>query len=1088
MLAMMKHKRGLIICLSILLFLTGLTFYLNRVLFPVQIKNLIVENATKALGRQVEIGALHFNWVKGFVVDGIKVSQKDDPQSTFIQAKRVSFGVIFIPGLKKHKISVPFINIEEPAVHLIHGAQNSWNFDDLLVAQPKPDDKPLPFEFSLGGIKIENGQVRLDDISQSEPQTLLIDSINCNSSLSFKGIAFDLGLNLPQKQGMIKAKGHYGLLKGDVSADVEMKNIYPQDFLSFIPPIQGFEYRSGVIDAVNVAIGYNPESITLKGDVDLKNVDISAAGHNFQAGVTMHNADIAYANGPLQFKGDFNLNQFKYASTLGTASGNLKASISQFGLNKSSTGAKGNITWDNAQAQWGPDTLFKGGLQVQINNLTMDESTLGFEGQISAPSIDVTLSKDMAAHGNFNIQNLRVRNDRDGLQVVGSLKAQQFKTTSGPTTVTGDLTLSPVTLTRNTKGAIALTTDIKCDNCKATLPGQNVQGSFALNGLNVKSESPTQMSVSSSFKATSMIIDADNIIHATGDLAIANTTFNLNSDDVSIKVADAKWVNGVFTTATKTTITADPQLNISLNTHLKNPQDMSYDGDLTLATFKTNAATIESVSVNTLGTSIRAKGNVTNFTNPVVDVSVETDTFDLSKLQSIIPDTFAQFGLSLSGTTSIKLKFAGSPNDPLSGKIDLDARLNDVAAQSTTFNQKINAVNGTIAATGNTLSWKDFSGTYLEKTFTLTGGLSDFKNPVIKTSLAGEGLAITIDAAKTGDLLTLNDVSGKYMDVAFDVKGTVNTPKDSKPSLDVTANSTFKIENILPLIPAEQRKNIEAIKPTGTVTVHTTLKGPAQEWTAWNLNLTASSPLITIAGYKFNDLNVLINENEGKLKQFTITSLFYDGKINILTTADLTTKEMPFNTAFNLEAADLSKIKEDTPAKTEELRGLVYLTTVVDGNLATPLDVKGKGAFSINDGYLMKKEFNSLFIIPELSHLTFTDANANFVIENQKVTTDNFTLKSSATDLVGKGSVGFNQELNFELNPEFHADTIAESTSARRGTTAIIAAADRYLTIYVEGTVAAPKVRMIKKPQEIIKKTGEIIKDNAVEILKGIFQ
>ena len=99
----MKKHRLFIVIAGIVFFLAALTFYLNRVVFPVQIKKIAIAQAENFLKRKVEIEALHFNWVKGFVVDKIKIYQKNSDQ-VFLQAQRISFGIIFIPGIKQHKI------------------------------------------------------------------------------------------------------------------------------------------------------------------------------------------------------------------------------------------------------------------------------------------------------------------------------------------------------------------------------------------------------------------------------------------------------------------------------------------------------------------------------------------------------------------------------------------------------------------------------------------------------------------------------------------------------------------------------------------------------------------------------------------------------------------------------------------------------------------------------------------------------------------------------------------------------------------------------------------------------------------------
>ena len=128
-------------------------------------------------------------------------------------------------------------------------------------------------------------------------------------------------------------------------------------------------------------------------------------------------------------------------------------------------------------------------------------------------------------------------------------------------------------------------------------------------------------------------------------------------------------------------------------------------------------------------------------------------------------------------------------------------------------------------------------------------------------------------------------------------------------------------------------------------------------------------------------------------------------------------------------------------------------------------------------------------MIPELSNLTFTDATANFDIADQQVSTDNFMLKSEGAILNGKGTIGFNHKIQFELHPEFNTEAISQSESFKKGPSALIASvAGKYLTITINGTLDKPQIHTLKKPTELLKKTGEIIKDNVGQILQGIFQ
>src|ERR1700690_1684700 len=87
---MRTYQKLIIILCVVIFFLTALTVYLNRILFPQLIKKIAIERIEQALKRKVEIGNIHFNWVRGFIIDKIKIYEKDSANTVFAQADQVS--------------------------------------------------------------------------------------------------------------------------------------------------------------------------------------------------------------------------------------------------------------------------------------------------------------------------------------------------------------------------------------------------------------------------------------------------------------------------------------------------------------------------------------------------------------------------------------------------------------------------------------------------------------------------------------------------------------------------------------------------------------------------------------------------------------------------------------------------------------------------------------------------------------------------------------------------------------------------------------------------------------------------------------
>ena len=240
----MKLKRVIIIICAVIFFLTATTFYLNRVIFPQLIKKIAIERIEEAIKRKVDIGTIHFNWFKGIIIDKIKVYEKDSNDAVFAQADQVSFGIIFFPGFKHYKITIPFINVRSPSIHLIRTGENTWNFSDLytpptpstsaVTPSPAKDQKPSSFEIAWGGITISDGKFLVDDLSKESKWSEFFDNINLKLSLSYKGISYDFTADIPGKKGLVGATVYYQPITKNTKAQIHLKNIDTASYLSLV--------------------------------------------------------------------------------------------------------------------------------------------------------------------------------------------------------------------------------------------------------------------------------------------------------------------------------------------------------------------------------------------------------------------------------------------------------------------------------------------------------------------------------------------------------------------------------------------------------------------------------------------------------------------------------------------------------------------------------------------------------------------------------------------------------------------------------------------------------------------------------------
>lgn len=1062
----MKHK-WIIVSLAIVFFLTAITFYANRILLPNVIRKIAVEQAQTFLKRKVEIESIHFNWIKGIVIKSIKIYQKDSSTDVFAQAEKISLGVIFIPGFKQHKLIFPSITIHSPSFHLIH-QNDQWNFSDLMTVPAASSDKTPPVAVSVGSINIVSGKMRVDDLSSQGLWTELVDQVNVKVGLSYQGISYNGSLTLPQKQGSLSVDGYYWPLNQSLKASVVLKNIKPLDYLPFIPIKLPVTLMNGTLGAVDARISYDPQKIDIQGDCSINDLDVTYDKENIKTDINVSDAHIVVAKN-LMVKGKYSFTNTDIETPSLSLTGAFKASIGEFLMNslEDISVKASNLQASDLHLKSSEDQSFQGQLNVKIDDAQWHKDSAFLIGDLSLSQASVVLDEFRTFKGDIMLGDVKVNKDQASSTGVADINVNNFELRLPGDILKGNMAASRLTLSIDSQNNIKANGPLDLTQTQIITEKATAQGALHLKNIKVAFDQG-QQTIEAQTQGTLQDTQVD--LQGQGKLK-TNAHFEANVFYPLKSPSDLKY-NGSLAVA-----------------------DSSYDGlmvgpvsniNLTLD-FKTDQADIQHLSLMVLDTALKASGHITNFQKPQLNFQVESQSFDLGKIKNVAPDLLKAYGLTVDGETSLQLKFDGPLADPLTGQIHAQAVLKDVNITSSTLKQSLKNISGSLNADGNSLSWDDFSLNLMDNTLTSHGHLTDFKNPRVTASLSWQGMEINAQINKNVNMVTVKDLSGHYMSADFGLNGTVDLSGTS-PQLNLQSNAKFKLEDISRYVPS-LKPSLDPLKLSGSMTIASSIKGPASNWKEWILNANAKSDLVTLAGFKFDNLNIDVNQENAKLNKFTINSNLYDGTLNIVTTADLNDSAIPFETGLHIEGVNLAKLKNDTGAKDEDLRGFIALTSMLNGTVKDILKVKGNAALNISQGYLMKKEFSSLFMIPELSNLIFTDATGNFTIADQKVSTQNFTLKSQGANLNGVGWVGFDHKLQFELHPEFDTETIAQSDSLRKGPSALIAlAAGKYLTITIDGTLEKPVIHTIKKPTELIKKTGEILKDNVGQILQGFFQ
>jgi hypothetical protein len=1001
----MKYKKAFIALFSVLFFLTSLTFYVNRIIFPRLIKKIAIERIEEALQRKVEISSIHFNWVRGIIIDKIIIYEKAPNDAVFAQAEQVSFGIIFFPGFKHYRISIPFINVRSPSVHLIRTGEDTWNFSDMFI--PAKTKNPPAFEIAWGGISINDGKSLVDDISNERPWSEFFDNINLKLSLSYKGISYDFTADIPAKKGFVGATVYYQPLTKNTQAQIHLKNIDTASYLSLIN-IPDVRINSGVIKEADLDISYTQDKTSAQGNMLVKDVDITSHEQTFKGDVEIRGLNAQYQNGDIT--------------------------------------ARGQMALSNIQTKT-PGLSAGGSAQAKVNDFEMSPQGITFIGSLDAQNIFVALKDRQVQVDEVALDNIKIRKNTDGIQSVGNMV---------------------------TKGLVVRWPDQNKNFSSRHILFENAQ-------LNIVDQENISLSTKLSLDEMTLGLGENLLVSE----AVKADKLLFNLDEGIIKVSSIlDFSKAKLVLNDHQTIEADPQLELALQMPLNDDRPMTYKGSITLsgarlqgfapfqsldnveldADFQNDEATINALSINILDTNVRANGTVKNFKDPILNIVAEADELDLSKIKDLAPQIVDQYGLSFDGTSYVKVRFEGLVSDPLAGKIQAVASVKNVSAASRKFHQRIKNITGIVEATTDSLKWRDFTATYQGQEYTLSGSLHNFKNPEILTTLDGPNLHLKADLAKTNDLITINALTGAYMNATFGTTGTITLLTGKEPEFNTSTNVSLLLENLVKVLPAQQKKSIQPWNPTGLISMTADLKGSALDWKNYRLNASITSPMVTLRGYKLTDMKISINQDQGKVKDLIFNGKLYDGVVHAVGSLDLTAKGMPYDFAFNINNTDLHKLKIDSPLKMEEIDGKFFLTILAHGTVADfKKNVQATGSVAIRDGYLA--EFNLfkglLSVLNDalrLGQVEITDVEGNFTVSGQKINTDNLRFKGPTLVLLGKGWVNFDQMCDLNVTVDLSSGVVPGIARDILQT----------LNIHIYDNIANPKFkRKISVPQVI---------------------
>ena len=483
---------------------------------------------------------------------------------------------------------------------------------------------------------------------------------------------------------------------------------------------------------------------------------------------------------------------------------------------------------------------------------------------------------------------------------------------------------------------------------------------------------------------------------------------------------------------------------------------------------------------------IRAQGKIKDFTSAQAEVNVSSDT-DIAQVLSLFPEISEKIRATAEGQASFDLKFAGLVSSPQDAEVSLAAQLDGVQVTAEKIPEPVTNISGLLTYSKDRLFWKNLNFLYQNEHYTSEGTLTGLTAPLLDAKVHSKKLDLQTRIKISENALRVESSSGRIYNSSFSVNGNINLPENQSPHLDLAGTVDLNLQDIENIKP-DIKEKLDSLQPAGTVSLQGSLNGSLNDWRQWTIELNGRSRQITLDTYKLGNVDLTYRQRRQFIEQFDLAAGVYGGNFNLTSSADLADDKIPFGAELAVENINLAELKRDTIWTNKNISGTWTANFRGEGLLNDMKALQGKGSVFIKDGHVWEMDLfeglGKFLFIPEFKDITFHEATGNFNVQNQRVYTDNLTLKSKPVNLLCRGWVDFEGKISFGIFSQFSQETIARSTSLKKMITSFLTRSGDYLTIKLSGTLQKPRYVVIPASIDVFKKTTDFLLESLQSIIE----
>lgn len=231
-----------------------------------------------------------------------------------------------------------------------------------------------------------------------------------------------------------------------------------------------------------------------------------------------------------------------------------------------------------------------------------------------------------------------------------------------------------------------------------------------------------------------------------------------------------------------------------------------------------------------------------------------------------------------------------------------------------------------------------------------------------------------------------------------------------------------------------------------------------------DLRIDGQSPAIYIyQNMPLDDFEIQIRLKNSKLNIPYLHAKPFGGVLGAKVAMDLGSKNSVFDANVYAHRINLKLLAPHLSHESSDIQGALSLAVNLRGDVSRPETYRGSGTITIDRGRLWQTDlFGQMGQLPfvqveGLDHVTFNDMSGAFSIHDSRIWTEDLSLRSQTVSLTLKGSMRFDQRLDFLMSIRYSGDVMRGADDAGGLAPFMVRMAQNNIPLYrIRGSLATP--------------------------------